>query len=247
MSSFQLNLREIVEKSYEVFAKYELGKTLDVCSHCVSEQEINILLTKPLREFSAKDIYSYYSSAQDYGEQEFYEMKHYLPRVLELLIQFEMPFHSLELSLNRFNLQKNHFEGDELENLWQFSHEYFGFCLEHYPIPNDEDIDAIIIMFGLAGFELSSILQKWLEKGDRNGLLHLNDFFTNQVDYIPYKPFRLKNAFSTKEINAEIHNWFEKEETKSTFAKNIEIAIGNNILDSDKEFELSNLYEAMIL
>ncbi len=247
MSEVNVNLIEIVEKAYEVFAKYELGETLDVCLHCVSDAEIRVLLTKNLRELSREEIYSYYSSAQNYGEKELREMKHFLPRVLELLIEFELPYHSLELSLNRFNLQKNHFEIEELDILRQFSQEYFAYCLENFPMPNNEDIDAVIVMFGLPEFELSPILNKWIKKTDKNYLMHLNDFFINQVDYVSYKPFRLNNNFSTKEINAEIHEWFEKEETKSAFAKNIEFVIGNNILSSDEEFEISNLYEVMIL
>ena len=150
MNDVGSNLRQIVEKSYEIFAKYKLGKTLDVCSHCVSDEEIAPLIKTPLRDLSETHIYSYYSSAQNYGEQEFYEMKYFLPRVLELLIEFKQPYHSLEISLNRFNLEKNYFEVEEFEILNQFSKEYFAFCLENYPIPNSEEIDAIIIMFGLA-------------------------------------------------------------------------------------------------
>ena len=231
----------------KIFSKYKLGNTLDVCLHCVTLEEIEPLLKTPLQEISKEMIYNYYSSAQNYGEQELYEMKYFLPRVLELLTEFEYPYHSVEISLSRFSLEKDNFEVEEKEILNQFAENYFAYCLETYPLPDFEDIDSIIIMFGLAGFKISYILEKWTEKFEKNYLLHLNDFFLNQVDYVPYKPFRLKNAFSTKEINAEIFSWFEQEKTKSTFAKNIEIAISQNILEDFNEIQLSNLYEGMIL
>ena len=102
-------------------------------------------------------------------------------------------------------------------------------------------------MFGLAGFKLSQVLEKWIEKLEKKYLLHLNDFFLNQVDYAAYKAFRLKTAFSTKEINAEIFSWLEESKTKSAFAKNIEIAIAENVLEDFNEIQLSGLYEAIIL
>jgi len=206
----QTKLKEIVEKSYEVFGKYKLGNTLEVCLHCVTAEEVEPLLKTPLREISKEMIYEYYSSAQSYGEQELYEMKYFLPRVLELLTKFEFPYHSVEISLSRFNLEKNNFEIEEKDILNQFAKSYFALCLEIYPLPDFENIDSIIIMFGLAGFQLRPILEVWTEKFEKNRLLNLNDFFLNQVDYMPYKPFRLKNAFSTKEINAEIFSWFEQ-------------------------------------
>lgn len=240
-------LKEIIEKSFQIFSKYKLGNTLDVCLHCVTAEEVEPLLKTPLREISQETIYIYYSSAQNYGEQELSEMKYFLPRVLELMTEFKFPYHSVEISLSRFNLEKNNFEIEEREILNQFAEIYFAYCLEIYPLPDFEEISSIVVMFGLAGFQIRQILEKWTEKFEKNYLLHLNDFFLNQVDYIPSKPFRLKTAFSTKEINAEIFSWLEEEKTKSIFAKNIEIAIAQNILEDFDEIQLSNLYEAMIL
>lgn len=240
-------LKGIIEKCFQVFNKYKLGNTLEVCLHCVTAEQIEPLLKTPLREISSEMIYKYYNSAQSNSEQELYEMKYFLPKVLESMTEFKFPYHSIEISLSRFNLEKDNFEIEEREILNQFAENYFAFCLETYPLPDFENIDSIIIMFGLAGFQIPQILEIWIKKLEKNYLLHLNDFFINQVDYIPYKPFGLKNAFSTKEINDEIFNWFEQEKTKSTFAENIEIAIAQNILEDFDETQLSLLYGSMIL
>ncbi len=240
-------LKEIIEESYKIFSKYKLGNTLDVCLHCVTAEEFEPLLETPLREISQEMIYKYYSSAQNYGEQELYELKYFLPRILELLTEFEFPYHSTEISLSRFNLEKSNFELKEKEILEQFAENYFAYCLETYPLPDFEEISSIIVMFGLAEFKIRQVLEKWIEKFEESYLLHLNDFFLNQVDYAAYKTFRLRTAFSTKEINAEIFSWLEEDKTKSTFAKNIEIAIAENILEDFDETQLSMLYESMIL
>ena len=240
-------LKEIIEESYRIFDKYKLGKTLDVCLHCVTAEEVEPLLETPLREISKEMIYKYYSSAQNYGEQELYELKYFLPRILELLTDFEFPYHSTEISLNRFNLEKSNFELEEREILNQFAENYFAYCLKIYPLPDFEEISSIIVMFGLAGFKIRQILEKWIEQFEKNYLLHLNDFYLNQVSYAANQTFILSTAFSTKEINAEVYSWLEEGKTKHTFAKNIEIAIAENVLDDFDEIQLSGLYEAMIL
>lgn len=241
-------LKGIVEKSFQIFSKYKLGKTLEVCLHCcVTAEEIKPLLKTPLREISGEMIYTYYSSAQNYSEQELYEMKYFLPRVLELMTEFVFPYHSVEISLSRFNLEKNNFDLEEKGILYQFAENYFAYCLETYPLPDFEQISSIIVTFGLAGFKLHRILEKWIEKFEKNYLLHLNDFFLNQVSYAAHQTFILSTAFSTKEINNEVFSWLEEGKTKSAFAKNIEIAITENVLENFDEIQLSGLYEAMIL
>ena len=240
-------LKETVEKAFQVFGKYKLGNTLEVCLHCVTAEEVEPLLKTPLRQISGEMIFTYYSSAQNYSEQELYEMKYFLPRVLELMTEFIFPYHSVEISLSRFNLEENNFDFEEKEILYEFAENYFAHCLETYPLPDFEEISSIIVMFGLAGFKLHRILEKWIEKFEKNYLLHLNDFFLNQVSYATRQTFILSTAFSTREINDEIFGWLEESKTKSTFAKNIEIAIAQNVLEDSDEIQLSMLYEVMIL
>lgn len=240
-------LKETIEESYKVFSKYKLGNTLEVCLHCVTAEEVEPLLKTPLREISGEMIFSYYSSAQSGSQQELYEMKYFLPRILELMSEFVFPYHSTEISLSRFNLEKDNFDLEEKEILYQFAENYFAHCLETYPLPDFEEISSIIVMFGLAGFKLHRILEKWTEKFEKNYLLHLNDFFLNQVSYATRQAFIVSTAFSTKEINAEVYDWLEEGKTKSTFAKSIEIAVAENVLEDLDEIQLSELYEALIL
>ena len=50
-------LKGIIEKCFQVFNKYKLGNTLEVCLHCVTAEEIEPLLKTPLREISSEMIY----------------------------------------------------------------------------------------------------------------------------------------------------------------------------------------------
>ena len=87
------NLHRIIEAAYELFALYTLGTSLDVCKVCcVTDKDEQLLLTTPLRETS-RDMLSngYFCSAHGHARQENWEMKHFLPRVLELVSEFEIP------------------------------------------------------------------------------------------------------------------------------------------------------------
>src|SRR5438552_3773417 len=76
-------LREAIEELYSVFARNPLKK-LYGCDHCVFPQEQQVLEAKPLRELTSSDLRSYANAAPlTFGDVE--DLKHFLPRILELL------------------------------------------------------------------------------------------------------------------------------------------------------------------
>lgn len=82
-----MNLEETINNLYTVFSQYIVEGNLRVrsCDCCVSDNEIRLLLSKPLKELTAEDIYHFMTSAvTTYGAVKDY--KHFLPRILELMI-----------------------------------------------------------------------------------------------------------------------------------------------------------------
>src|SRR5689334_22591272 len=77
---------------------------LDVCLNCcVSEKVERELREWPLAEITARHLYDYNTSAKGLV-QPVKEVKHLLPRMLELLSEGEQIHHSIELSLDRLGL-----------------------------------------------------------------------------------------------------------------------------------------------
>lgn len=73
-----------VETLYEVFRRYPRGEVVG-CNHCVFEEHQLRLKGKPLRELSSNDLSVFVNKAITlWGEAE--DFKHFLPRILELLI-----------------------------------------------------------------------------------------------------------------------------------------------------------------
>jgi len=80
-------MKVIIEKLYSTFSSYYIKGNLRErsCDCCVTDNEIRELLSKPLKELSADEIGHFMRSAiTTYGDVTDY--KHFLPRILELLI-----------------------------------------------------------------------------------------------------------------------------------------------------------------
>ena len=75
------------------------------------------------------------------------ELKHFLPRYLELVSQFDFPSHSAEIALKRLkSLNQTAWSEGELNLLTAFASDYFRYCLSMYPLEGGERIDSILIM-----------------------------------------------------------------------------------------------------
>ncbi|MFN4151219.1 MAG: hypothetical protein ACK4IX_09770 [Candidatus Sericytochromatia bacterium] len=247
-----MNIEEILENAYQLFDKYKIGDKLQLCIPCcVSIDEEKQLVNTPLRKISRDLLNSaYYESARCYSDRELWEMKHFLPRVLELVCEFEFPCHSTELTFTRLDLDKTEkWDLLEIDFLREFSIEYFKKCLNIYPIPNGERITNILIMFGIGGFDLKPILNEWIYSRSNQSLKHFKDLFMYDFSFQLHKPKRLINAFSTHEIDNIIFEWISSESVKKIFSTKIENIIINDSNDFDSETisQLSWIYDVLDL
>lgn len=80
-------MKEEINQLYKVFSTYTiLGNIRDrSCDCCVSNEEIEELLSKPLKELTGEELSYFMSSAvTTFGDVNDY--KHFLPRILELIL-----------------------------------------------------------------------------------------------------------------------------------------------------------------
>jgi hypothetical protein len=79
-------LSEAIENLYRVFAGYGLNPDTQPCPCCHSSEDDQRLRSKLLRKLGPKDLYSYTSDAlYTWGSES--DLKHFLPRIFELLTQ----------------------------------------------------------------------------------------------------------------------------------------------------------------
>jgi hypothetical protein len=79
------DLTRAVADSYEVFSRYTIGSTLDVCrcNVCMDAETEKSLVKTPLREIPASGLCEFTNSAHGEGRAE--EVKYFLPRFFEVM------------------------------------------------------------------------------------------------------------------------------------------------------------------
>jgi hypothetical protein len=77
------SLHQAIEKLYTTFSNATQPTAIEACSCCISDEEINALLSKPLREITNFDLINYTDCAfLTVGDLE--DFKYLLPRILEI-------------------------------------------------------------------------------------------------------------------------------------------------------------------
>lgn len=241
-------LPDLIEAAYVLFAPYTLGATLCVCKACcVSDAQEQALLRTPLRQVSGQVLSDgFFVSARDYSDQERWEMKHFLPRVLELATQFEFPVHSVEITFTRLDLdQPAYWPAAERQLLAAFARTYFEACLAIYPLPDGNQLTDILIMFGLAHFELPPLLHSWATANSPSSLVHLADLLLDELDDMPPKAMRLRNPFSTPHVDQQLQAWLSDPDVRATLVVQVEQALLYQQLPDEEATRLSWAYDVL--
>jgi hypothetical protein len=86
------NLHSAIENVYRVFNRYPLRHGHPIpCPCCTSKEDVAQLHSKPLRQLTDKDLDKYgFKAMTTWGDVE--DFKHYLPRLLELLLTNNLNF-----------------------------------------------------------------------------------------------------------------------------------------------------------
>ncbi|GAA4044959.1 hypothetical protein GCM10022409_33790 [Hymenobacter glaciei] len=242
-------LQEIISAAYEMFAPYTVGPTLDVCKACcVSDAEEQELLRTPLRTISAATLDAgYFSSAHSGSRREHLELKHFLPRLLELVAQFEFPVHSTEITFSRLELHRStEWPASERALLQNFAEAFFAECLGQYPLPNSTSLTELLIMFGLGRFDVAALLAAWASARSQSSALHISDFLLHDVRFRQAGQHRLQNPFSEPHINAAVAAWLSESFVLQQLAQQLEHHILCDAALDDKSLtELSHAYEVL--
>lgn len=231
------DLQKIVTRAYDLFAGYKVTKPLDVCSpHCVTDEEVGQLVNLNVHHLSQK-LLSTWNHAAKTHHPELSEFKHFLPRFLDLIAQFEWPSHSVELTLKSFGYYTNSdWTKQERQLINEFGGAFFKHCLRTYDLPDVISLDEVIIMLSSAGVDTEPLLLEWEKSPHEESVRHFADFAIWGAD--------LKNEFMEQELRNKMSNWLQKEGVISNFSKRVEdLILNQQSLDGDDRSHLSWAYE----
>jgi len=239
-------MREIVNKGYELFAQYRVNRPLDVCTDCcMTIEDESKLASLPVKEIPLELLSTYNDSAKP-EKTRIEEVKHFLPRYLDLIANYNFPTHSTELALSRIvPFDKSEWTKNELEFLETFAATFFQHTLKTYPIPSFYDrIDALLIMLWKAGFNIERLLKIWEETDTLQSVLHYNDLHYH--GFKEHNKNELSSGFGDKALWQVLTHWLQQDKTKKIFKLRIEqVILGEYAIEENILNELNLLYESL--
>jgi hypothetical protein len=247
-------LTEIIDNAYVLFSKHRVEIPLEVCTEgcCMKPEDENRLASLPVRQIPV-DLLSEYNDSAKPEKTRISEVKHFLPRYLDLIGQFQFPTHSTELSFTRLiPFDKSEWSTEELNLLGEFSKVFFKKCLSLYPIPSFSDsITTILIMFRGVDFDLKQLfdipllLKIWEGEQSLQSILHFRDLYF--YGFNQKHESKLSNSFGDKELGSILRTWMESETVRQIFAGNIEkLIVEKNCLLENDSTDLNLLYDIIL-
>lgn len=147
-------MQALLEEAYTLFkCELHFPLTLCTCPVCLSEENLRALQTTPVRELSEALIYEYLNAVVNKSDDD-YQIRHFLPRILEMIA------HYIEIRVDdSLNLDRCHFESDswkpqELDFMRRFSRQFILDTINFRPSQAD-GVAVYLVMFNLAGLETS--------------------------------------------------------------------------------------------
>lgn len=172
-------------------------------------------------------------------------MKHFLPRVLELVSQFEFPCHSDEITFRRLDLNLPlYWPPAERELLAKFALVYVGQCLQHYPLPGTHFTD-LLVMFGIAHFELAPLLSFWAATDTLAGLVYFVDLLVDDTRVLSNGIIKFTNPFSEPPANQQLTVWLTDPAVQARWQHRLEQAIMHEQLPGSYNERASWAYDLL--
>ena len=244
-------LTPYIEEAYTIFASYSITSFLTVCDcgNCITQEEIKLLVTTPLRELSRDLIDTYISAMFENEDKAIIELRYFLPRMLELLSQGEI------LYIDKgFSLSKCHFER---EDIWKpaesafmerFAKVFFNEVLEGENPNLCDSAEDWLVCFGLSGLPIAPLLNSWLQQADKvMALYYFEEFLTHSFRSvgIAFKHSYFKDKHP--ELNEQITAWLMSPHTQQIFLQATEnLLLSDTELEEEVLFSLENLYNQLM-
>jgi hypothetical protein len=164
-------VREALDGVYRALES-PIPRSIEACPCCVSESQVQLLLSKPLREITADEL-TLYASAVLLTSGDVADFRYFLPRMLEISLTERSWWPDIEVTLSKLAMAGwdnwTAAERDALMNL--FEHAFDEAVEASSSTPLHPDIDSWICGLGLAGADLEPFLRKLEDPAAAHALL----------------------------------------------------------------------------
>ena len=183
--SIQTDLNRAIAALYDIFQSYRAVFPLHACDCpiCMPEEMMREMVRMPLKQLSANYFYEYNNAPCDISDKKTYadEIKYFLPRWFELLIQGERLHHSPKLFLSRLReCFPDYFSDSEREAVQHTANLLFRRRLHTFPwqddlIPIHGSLFSSLAMFHIGGIDIRPMLADWRRTANPTAAAHYVD------------------------------------------------------------------------
>jgi hypothetical protein len=179
-------LQTLIDDAYRIFADYRIGSTLRVCrcNVCMSEAHERQLVKTPLRAIPSSLLAEYTNSAHGWDDDQIaHEMRHFLPRYLELIALHDPPDHfGIEICLRRLGESgwRAKWPPDESALLDRYFDALLRASLLRLDVRDSNrgpqlrfDLADVLTMLVTAGVDIERVLAAWDAAADPPAALHM--------------------------------------------------------------------------
>ncbi|MGT2665764.1 hypothetical protein ACVRYP_00340 [Streptococcus rifensis] len=234
-------LQLLIEEAYTLFA-CELQRPLDLCTCpvCISEDNLERLETEDVHQISKELMFEYLDAVRNEDGDD--QIRHFLPRILELIARYDYIRIDDSLNLDRCHFEKKGWSSEELDFMGRFSRQFIIDTINLSSTRADA-IAVYLTMFDLAGLETSHLLdlKLWLEDTDQMSSLwaleEIYYYFTKDYACFDYS-FSVNPSF-----NKQMTDWLSSQALAQGFLPVLEAyLLSDSPLTSEEEYRLEQLY-----
>lgn len=204
----------LITEAYALFADYDMGEGIAVCSGhgcCLPPYTAKLLRNTPVKQLERQLVCDFLDASEAENTPLLVQqMKHLLPRILELMMQGE--YLGMEFVLSKCKCNSGLWLEPEIDFLQRFASAYFASKCTDNDIEADAVLEDTVLMFHLAGLDVWPLLKQWQAVIDQAGPFN-NFVFMLMCNF---ETGRFESAYEEEGLNRKMTDWISEDSFKSS-------------------------------
>ena len=165
-------MKATIEDLYLTFSRYPLVPNIHGCPCCFNDADNALLHSKPLRELSADDLGRFaFKALSTWGDED--DLKHFLPRILELLPHELSRVCEAETVIGKLALGEwRAWPPDEVRSVSGYLHSLWTQLLNDSQFATPLSAVELLVAYSRVFDDLTPFLSEWEQPGTLNATRH---------------------------------------------------------------------------